>query len=323
MGSRGRARSVPSALLPFPSTQSLLAADDPTLSISKRRRLLDNDASASSQPRPQSSKDAVNGHTASKLPASRSANAVDTTRLLDLGLGAFEVDAIQRVLRPSIEPDSSNTDRSMDVKARFGFLSSDKAKAALEAQETVKAFPYDPKRQQRYEAFLRAQAGEDQAYFTVRPLSLSSFPSRSTFFLPLTRPSPFPSRSSSLNCSSSVCQTSSSSRRPTNHSSRRRDERLGGRGTGERGEEEATGCRAGWEQCSDLSRGALCFSSRGKQKRTTSFPFATLYKPPPSLLTTPYASSPSSPPSETPPHHPPPPSSPTLPPPSSRSPSHS
>jgi hypothetical protein len=162
--------------------------------------------------------------------ATRSEEDHDLDDLRSFGLNERELQAIQQAWMPSLQPDASNQDRSVDVKARFGFLSSDKAKQALESNKSKKAFS-DAKQQQRYEAYLRAQAGEDRAYFKVR---------LSHFLLLLSSLTLFSShrRSSSLNSSTSTLPMTSSRRRRTHHwTPRRRGVERGGQEATEGGEE--------------------------------------------------------------------------------------
>jgi hypothetical protein len=208
-----RVRLSPSFSHPIFSFQTLLPAEDLSRQPPPPKRLRLSDAIASSPSVPvsrssqgskadfnSSTSSAMQGastkdrHTSSSAHApSRSVNTLDgsssATRseedhdlddLRSFGLNERELQAIQRAWIPSLHPDASNQDRSVDVKARFGFLSSDKAKEALELNKSRKAFS-DAKQQQRYEAYLRAQAGEDRAYFKVRLSHFLPFP----FFLTL------------------------------------------------------------------------------------------------------------------------------------------
>ncbi|GAA5882279.1 hypothetical protein JCM8547_000768 [Rhodosporidiobolus lusitaniae] len=114
---------------------------------------------------------------------------IDRVRLRSYGLSGAEIDQFTQVCQPSNSLDPASLDRAIDVKARFGFLPQNEAKKALEVNERTPVFPDDKVQQQRYEAFLRAQAGLSMDYYVVFFAQLFDFSSAGDTFATAARKS--------------------------------------------------------------------------------------------------------------------------------------
>ncbi|GJN88424.1 hypothetical protein Rhopal_001390-T1 [Rhodotorula paludigena] len=111
----------------------------------------------------------------------------DLERLRSLGMTAEDIKAIELVWTPLDQPLAGRTSgeafaRSVTTQVRFGYVSPNEARAALEHNAAVPAFPDDAAMQARYEAFLRAQAGESRDWYTVFFAQLADFNSSSAAF---------------------------------------------------------------------------------------------------------------------------------------------
>ncbi|GAA5996441.1 RNA-binding protein [Rhodotorula paludigena] len=104
----------------------------------------------------------------------------DLERLRSLGMTDKDIKAIELVWTPLDQPPAGRTSgeafaRSVTTQVRFGYVSPDDARAALEHNAEAPAFPDDAAMQARYEAFLRAQAGESRDWYTVFFAQLADF----------------------------------------------------------------------------------------------------------------------------------------------------
>ncbi|GAA5890340.1 hypothetical protein JCM6882_008800 [Rhodosporidiobolus microsporus] len=116
-------------------------------------------------------------------PASNASKDVDLAQLEALGLPASTLSSLQQRWAASDDPplpsSSAATDgdssRTVEGRVSFGFLPSEQAQAALEANKREPGYPHDPVMQNRYEAFLRAQTGESKDWYTVFFAQLVNF----------------------------------------------------------------------------------------------------------------------------------------------------
>ncbi|GAA6001068.1 hypothetical protein JCM10207_007398 [Rhodosporidiobolus poonsookiae] len=110
--------------------------------------------------------------------------SADLARLRSCGLSDTAIHAVQQLWTPLAAPLPGNPTRSFDAHVSFGFLSQAEARAALEANRKAPAYPReeDKAQQERYEAFLRAQAGESNEWYTVFFSQLYAFNAASAAF---------------------------------------------------------------------------------------------------------------------------------------------
>ncbi|GAA5970080.1 hypothetical protein JCM11641_000259 [Rhodosporidiobolus odoratus] len=117
-------------------------------------------------------------------PASPSLE-IDLARLRSLALPPSTFNDIQQIWKPVDHPPSASASdsppltRRLQVEVDFGFLDRREAKLALDANAEKPVYPDDPGMQQRYETFLKAQAGESRDWYTVFLAKLTEF-SRAT-----------------------------------------------------------------------------------------------------------------------------------------------
>ncbi|BGP14014.1 hypothetical protein JCM10213v2_001952 [Rhodosporidiobolus nylandii] len=106
----------------------------------------------------------------------------DIARLKSVGTSSADIEALQRIWDPLDTLPSTDFSRTISVNASFGFLSRAEAQRALEANEMRQAYPDNPAMQERYEAFLKAQAGESKDWYTVFYAQLAEFNRSSSLF---------------------------------------------------------------------------------------------------------------------------------------------
>jgi hypothetical protein len=112
-------------------------------------------------------------HTAVASPAPTVAPSVplsiDLARLRSINIPETTIEALQNVWEPTdVISTPSEASRKLNVEVDFGFLPKREAKSALDAQVDNPLFPDDKVRQQTYECFLKASAGESKDWYTVR-----------------------------------------------------------------------------------------------------------------------------------------------------------
>ncbi|BGP14031.1 hypothetical protein JCM10213v2_001969 [Rhodosporidiobolus nylandii] len=107
---------------------------------------------------------------------------VDLRRLQSLDLPPAVISDLERIWEPLDEPPSDGFSRSVAVPVNFACLSRREAKQALDANETKPEYPDDATMQARYEAFLKAQAGESRDWYTVFYAQLADFNRTATTF---------------------------------------------------------------------------------------------------------------------------------------------
>ncbi|GAA6026852.1 hypothetical protein JCM8097_005908 [Rhodosporidiobolus ruineniae] len=78
--------------------------------------------------------------------------------------------------------DGDGDKRTLTIAVEFGFLPQREAKLALDENEREPAYPDEPEKQKRYEAFLKAQAGESKDWYTVFFAKLAEFNATAALF---------------------------------------------------------------------------------------------------------------------------------------------
>ncbi|GAA6057789.1 hypothetical protein JCM3770_001041 [Rhodotorula araucariae] len=106
----------------------------------------------------------------------------DIARLRALGVSSDDIDAVQRVWDALDRPPDAAYDRSVTLTVRFGYLPKREAKMALDVNAETPAYPDDEVMQQRFEAFLTAQAGESRDWYTIFLAKVAEFSQLSSLF---------------------------------------------------------------------------------------------------------------------------------------------
>ncbi|GAA5829520.1 hypothetical protein JCM11251_000188 [Rhodosporidiobolus azoricus] len=114
----------------------------------------------------------------SEAPSVLAADDPDLARLRTLNLPQHTLNAIQRLWRPLSTEDLDSTasfSRSAKFDVDFGFLPKREANLALDANAETPAYADEPEKQKRYEAFLKAQAGNSKDWFLTFFAKLAEF----------------------------------------------------------------------------------------------------------------------------------------------------
>ncbi|GAA5890284.1 hypothetical protein JCM6882_008783 [Rhodosporidiobolus microsporus] len=92
------------------------------------------------------------------------------------------IEQLSRALNPHVASSSTSFIRRAKIEVDFGFLPSREAKLALDLNTEKPAYPDDPILQQRYETFLKAQAGESNDWYSDFFAKLAEFNSFAAAF---------------------------------------------------------------------------------------------------------------------------------------------